>query len=101
MNITEALKKGNGKARLSGFDGCYVGEGDDGVLTWFTTLGREEYRVTYDQLVLTAWLPYNAETEKCEACQEADALEGRPGGYSSDYSYHLRKHHCTCKKGGA
>lgn len=105
MNITEALEKGKGKASRLIFGGWYAGNDHAGYLSWFTKKGSRQTQVAYDQIICTDWLPYNSEPEKCEACQEAEEImeshDAMMVQVTARYAAHLRKFHCTCKKGEA
>lgn len=96
MMITEALIYGDGKAMLPEFnDYYYAGEETDShSLVWFTYNGDIYHTVSYPQIIRTDWLPYNAEPEKCGACQEGDSIRIDSPGMAD----HLHKYHCQCRQ---
>lgn len=109
MNITEALEKGKGKAILECLPDDYVcvmawnfhDEEVDTVFGDILVWNKTKRPVVYSFYSRTAWLPYQPEPEKCEACKEADDRKTRMTYPDDVISDHLRKFHCTCKKGEA
>jgi len=95
MKITYALSNGDGKATSWSSD-YYAAKSPEGVLYWFSKSDNTQRApVSVEDILLLGWIPYKPETEKCEACKEADTMEKFE---EYNVATHLRKYHCTCKE---
>ena len=103
MKIQEALKE-TGKAMLSTSGRNCWAEVVRNTLMWNNA---EPFPVNYDTIIRNDWQSYSPSLVKCEACYEACKIYQLEQVTLHDFNItkwridHLRKYHCTCKRGSS
>lgn len=98
MNITEALEKGKGKARLPESGEYYASRNDEELLIWRKAHNNQEYsRVMPYEQRRKDWVPY-IETGKCRACKLKVPYEEQDDDFYSPAMIYLLNAACTCNK---